>query len=337
MPEDSPEATEPQNNLQAHQKPLLTIPEQIAHLKSKGVTFSLCTEQEAAAFLTKNNYLRTASDRKLYEQRIDSDRAGTYIGLDFGDLIALSRIDRRLREALLLAASDIEHFAKVHVLNRAESESEDGYAIVRDFYENLNHSERNRIQGMLKTRGSTGEQHDNYTGDLIAHYGVERLPLWIVVEVMEFGPFLTLYKHCAGRWNDSRMLQEHYVLKSVKALRNATAHGSCIVNGFTKKAERAGYEVNTLVATSMSKAGMPNTKTRRSKMRNLRIAQITSTLWAVEEFCPTETCQTRHALRFAELERFIAETGLLTRANDGIVSFFDFFEKLVDIWIPLRP
>lgn len=332
MSEDNQQTPKPQ--VQPHDKPLLTISEQIAHLKSKGVTFDLCDEAEATAFLTKNNYLRTASYRMLYEQRVDGDRAGTYINLDFGDLIALSRIDRRLRETLLLAAADVEHFAKVRLLNRAEIENEDGYAIILTFYESLNHSERSRIQGTLKMRSSTGERHDNYTGDLIAHYGVERLPLWAVVEVMEFGHLLTLYKYCAERWNDRRMLQEHYVLKSVKALRNATAHGSCIANGFTKKAEYAGYEVNALVAKSMSEEGMPNTKTRRSKMKNLRIAQIAATLWAIREFCPEDTCQRRHALRFAELKSFIAETGLLERANDGIVSFFDFLNKLVDIWIP---
>ena len=334
MSEDNQHAPDFQVEPQPCDKPLLTIPRQISLLKSKGVTFDLYPEEEAATFLARNNYLRTASYRKLYEQRIDGDKAGTYIGLDFGDLVALSRIDRRLREALLLAAVDIEHFAKVHLLNRAESEGEDGYTIVQSFYESLNHSEHNRIQGTLKARGSVGERRDNYTGDLIAHYGIENLPIWAIVEVMEFGPFLTLYKFCAERWADSRMLQEHYVLKSVKTLRNATAHGSCIVNGFTKNAERTDYEINALIAKSVSAAGMPSTKTRRSKMRNLRIAQIAATLWAIKEFCPAETCQVRHSLRFAELRRFIDDTGLLARANDGIVSFFDFLGKLIDIWIP---
>ena len=51
MPEANPEAPTPQGNPQARQKPLLTVPEQIEHLKSKGVTFDLCTEQEAAALI----------------------------------------------------------------------------------------------------------------------------------------------------------------------------------------------------------------------------------------------------------------------------------------------
>lgn len=336
MPEDNQEAPEPQQQPQPHNKPLLTIPEQIEHLKSKGVTFDLCTEADAAEFLIRNNYLRTASYRKLYEQRADGDRAGTYIGLDFADLRDLSRIDRRLRETLLLAVADVEHFAKVGLLNRAEAECEDGHDIVKGFYAGINHTERNRIQGTLKVRGSEGERHDAYTGDLIAHYEVESLPLWAIIEVLEFGAFLTLYKHCSERWGDSRMMQEHYVLKSVKALRNAAAHNSCIVNGFTKNAGRAPYEVNALIASSMAEAGMANTKVRRSKMKNLRIAQIVAAIWAVREFCPEDTCQARHAERFAAIKSYVDKTGVLGRANDGIVSHFDFLFKVVDMWIPTQ-
>lgn len=44
-----------------------SVGEQIAYLKSKGVTFELCSEEEAAEYLSNaNNYLRAASYRKLY-------------------------------------------------------------------------------------------------------------------------------------------------------------------------------------------------------------------------------------------------------------------------------
>lgn len=33
---------------------------------------------------------------------------------------------------------------------------------------------------------------------------------------LDFDTFLTSYKFCAERWEDAVMLQEHYVLKSVK-------------------------------------------------------------------------------------------------------------------------
>lgn len=34
-------------------KPLLTVEQQIEHLKSKGVTFELCSEEDAAEYLSE--------------------------------------------------------------------------------------------------------------------------------------------------------------------------------------------------------------------------------------------------------------------------------------------
>ena len=37
-------------------KPLLTVEQQIEHLKSKGVTFELCSEEDAARYLAERTY-----------------------------------------------------------------------------------------------------------------------------------------------------------------------------------------------------------------------------------------------------------------------------------------
>lgn len=306
----------------------------IEHMKAMGITFDLIEENDASEALRCNNYLRVSAYRNLYPRQVDGPNPGNYIGLDFADLVVLAKIDRRLREALLLAAIDVEHSAKVKVLNIAEEKGEDGHAIVRDFYESLNHEQRARIKSGLRARGDRGEGHDCYTGDLIAHYGVDSLPLWVLVEVLEFGPFLTLYKFCAERWNNERLRQEHYVLKSVKALRNACAHNSCIVNGFKDDAEQAGYATNGLILESMNERGLSNTKTRRSKMKNLRIMQIASLLYAISVFCETTAARKRCAERLSALRCFVESTALLERSNDGIVSFFKFLWRLVDIWVP---
>lgn len=315
-------------------KPRLCIDQQIEHLKTKGITFKVCSEAAAKDFLACNNYFRTTSYRKLYERHASGPHAGSYINLDFADLIALSRIDRKLRETLPMAAIDIEHFAKERLLSASASHKEDGYAVIADFYASLNHNTRNRLFGYLSIRGAKGEKHDNYTGNIVAHYGIEGLPLWAALEVIEFGTFAALYKFCAERWDDEKMRQEHYILKSVKALRNAVAHNSCIVNGFTRDSELANYTTNAFVIKSMNDAGLKNSKSRRSKMRNLRIAQIAASLWALSRFCPKESCLPRHAKRFDELKELINETDILNHSNDGLVSFFIFLFKLIDIWVP---
>lgn len=86
--------------LRSHRKPMLTIEQQIAHLKSKGVMFERCSEEDAARYLSSsNNYLRAASYRVLFPRQVDGPNVGAYVGLDFAHLVELSRIDRRLRAA----------------------------------------------------------------------------------------------------------------------------------------------------------------------------------------------------------------------------------------------
>lgn len=323
------------NETQRRPKPLLTVDQQIAHLKAKGVTFDLCSEDEAAAYLSReNNYLRTASYRVLFPKRMEGPRIGQYAGLDFAYLRDLSSIDRQLREALLLAAIDVEHFAKQGVLSRAAAEGEDGYAIVGDYVASLSHEGRRRLNAGLRARGGTDERHDTYTGDLIACY-LDGYPIWVFLEIAEFGTFVDFYLFCATRWNDEAMTQDHYVLKSVKALRNAAAHNSCIVNGFAPGSAPASFPSSKPLTDALNAAGMKNSRTRRAKLRNVRVAQIAATLYSLDAFCPKPSALSRHASRFAQVKgHFEANIGYY-RANNGIVSFFDFIWKLVDIWVPL--
>lgn len=61
----------------ASRKPILTVEEQIAHLKAKGVKFVLCDEAEAVRYLAeKCNFFKLASYRKLFAKREGGDRDG---------------------------------------------------------------------------------------------------------------------------------------------------------------------------------------------------------------------------------------------------------------------
>lgn len=315
-------------------KPMLMAEQLVEHLKSRGVSFELCSEEDAVAYLLDaNNYLRAAAYRKLYFRQVDGDNPGAYVNLEFEDLVELSSIDRRLREALLSATIDVEHFAKMRLLRMCEEHGEDGYAIVSDYLASISSKQRTRIEGALKTRGRDGRAHDEYSGDLIAHYA-GGYPAWVFLEVIDFGAFADLWRYCASRWDSNEMRAQHYVLKSVRALRNACAHNSLIVNGFSHRSERTSFNPPRLISVSLNERGMKNTKTRRSKLANLRVSQIAATLYSVREFCMRESTRARHAARLAEVRRYAEDCGVLSRANDGIVSYFDFVWKLVDIWLP---
>ncbi len=321
---------------QAHRRPMLTLSQQVDRLGEKGVTFNLCDESQAVRFLAKeNNYLRVTSYRKLYERQEEGPSIGAYVNLDFGDLVALSLLDGRVREAFLWVTMDVEHFAKMKVLSNVEGRGEDGYAIVAGFYASLNHAGRNAIQGAMRVRSRKGDRHDAYAGDLIAHY-MDDMPVWVFLEVIDFGTFVDFYLFCANRWGDGEMLQEHYALKSVKALRNATAHNHCIINGLTKAEARADYATPQIITDSLNAACVVRTKARRAKLSNLRISQMAAALYCLSSLCTSDSAMARHAARFAEVRNEYEGHIDRYRLNSSFVSYFDFLLRLVDIWVPCR-
>ena len=336
MSEDSSQAHGAQQ--QPHNKSLLTVPEQIAHLKSKGVTFTLCTETEATDYLRSgNNLLRTSSYRKLFPVQDQGPHVGKYLGLDFEHLRILSSLDRQLRECLLPIAIDVEHFARVRLLNKCEGHGEDGYAIVEDFLAQMNHKGRSYISGNLKGRSNGDEKHDEYSGDLVAHYYNTGIPIWVLLEAVEFGTLNSLYLFCANRWDDEEMRQEHYVLRSTQGLRNACAHNSCILNGVSRTEQKASTDVNALITASLNKHGLKRTKSRRARLSNLRTVQIASTLYAAQLVCTRSETKARHARSLEALRGSWEKSRPLFEGNNVITSFFDFLLKLVGIWAPAQP
>lgn len=316
------------------ERPFLTSQQLVERLKAQGVTFRLCSETEATRYLdNENNYLRTASYRKLYPRQLEGGHIGDYINLDFGSLMALSSLDRQLREVFLAISVDVEHFARVKILRQALAKGEDGYAVVRDFYTSLNHKREHSIKGDLAKRSRDDGERDAYAGDLIAHYH-DDMPVWVLIEVIEFGTLLTFYKFCAGRWYDAKMEQEHYVLKSVKALRNAAAHNHCVINGFAPGTPAPDYHTNALITEALNAAGMRRTKSRRAKLANLRVAQMAATLYALNAICTGHATVNRHAQRLAALRARYEDLLPIIRPSNSLVSFFEFLWELVDIWAP---
>lgn len=99
-------------------KPILTIEQQIEHLRRKGVSFELCPEAEAARILAgQDHYFRLTAYRALFPKRVGGPRDGQYAGLDFGHLVDLAAIDRKLRGFLLPLTLDVENSAKTRRLS----------------------------------------------------------------------------------------------------------------------------------------------------------------------------------------------------------------------------
>ncbi len=316
-------------------RPLLHIDEQLDHLTRKGVSFDLCSHETAAEYLrTGNNLFRTSAYRKLFPLQGQGKREGEYLGLDFEHLRALSSLDRRLRQCFLAITIDVEHFARIKLLNACEEHGEDGYAVVEEYLSGKNHKLRNHVTGNMEGRSKKGEKFDEYSGDLIAHYLNKKMPVWVFLEIVEFGVFNSFYLFCAERWEDEGMRQEHYVLRSCQALRNACAHNSCILNGVSRAGEETNTNINELITDSLNERGMKRTKTRRTRLNNLRTVQMASALYASERICTRKETRGRHAAMLADLRVAWRDVESLFKKNNVITSFFGFFFKLVDIWVP---
>lgn len=122
-----------------HIKPWLTPQQQVDQLKSQGVRFGLISEDDACSYLARNNnYFRLRSYRKGFPKVEEGSRAGQYANLDFKMLVDLSIIDMLLRYELLPITLDIEHFSKMHLLQKIEEHQEDGYSIVAEFLDRYN-------------------------------------------------------------------------------------------------------------------------------------------------------------------------------------------------------
>ena len=230
------------------QKPKLAIAEQITHLKSKGVKFAICDEEEATSFLADVcDFYEATSYRKLFTKRQGGKHDGEYIDLDFAQLKAFFELDQTLRETLFPMTQHIEHAWKV-ALKRAVAD--------RD--------------GEIKRSSRNPYAHGVY------EKYADCMPVWAFLELTSFGTLADFVRFCGNRWGDKSLVRAHYDLKKVKSVRNCAAHGSCIINVFAEgENSRHTTSVDTLDAVarvSLSKA------TRKKWMRNAAAQEIAITL-----------------------------------------------------------
>ena len=316
----------------AKRKPWLTASQQIDHLKSRGVHFSLMSEDDARAYLEKNNnYFRLRAYRLGFPKVEEGVRKGEYANLDFKMLVDLSIVDMLLRYEMLPLTLDVEHFAKVKLLKRIETEGEDGYAVVSDFISSyddtkLDGTSHNSLKDEIRRC-----KNSPYTGGLIARYADLGFPTWAFIEVISFGSFLYFYRFCANRFDDREMLKEFYILQAVKSLRNACAHNSCILNKL--RADRPQFKPSYVVTRELSTIAGIGLDQRKSKMSNDRIQQIVTTLYAHRELASQGVSEHRAKSLAVFVQRMNRHVDYY-RGNLQVSTGFDFLTKVISAWFP---
>lgn len=303
---------------EAHPKPMLTVEQQIAHMKTKGITFNLVSEGEAAAHLReKCQFFRVYAYRKLFPKHVGGPRDGQYVGLDFGNLKELSNLDRKLRDALLPMTLDVEHFAKVRLLAAAEDRGEDGYALMRDYLEASTDEQRNHLRTELKQR-----RNDPYAGAVVRKYQGD-MPVWAFCEVVSFGTFTDLLRFCAARWDDKKLRRDHYQYKDTRQVRNASAHGACILNDITSSDVPA--RPPAALVNAMNSYGIPR-RLRTKWLSGRRMVQICSLAHIYAATVPEGSARSERKSQLSDL--FAAVEASSLPAENPAIAALRFLQRL---------
>lgn len=307
-------------------KPKLSISQQMEHLEEKGITFIECSKQQAQIYLRNMNYYyKVTSYRKNFLQYPHGIHKGKYIYLDFGHLVDLAEIDEQLREILLDIALNIEHYAKVKLLQHInDNEKEDGYTIIQDFFDSLDPFTEDKLKKAI-----LGKSNGLYVGDMITHYA-EHYPIWVFVKIISFGSFLRLYRFCGKHWNNKQLLSNFYDLKDVKELRNAAAHSNCILNDITIK-KSMHHRPNQKLLNHLKPISTTRNKNHLSKDKVRQIA----TLLYVSDYMITNMEVKEEINKKLKLWTQRIYKNYDYKFNESLRATFDYLIDVIDIFYPI--
>lgn len=312
-------------------KQKLTLDEQIAHLQRKGVGFALMDAQAARVYLRReNNYFRLAAYRKNFQRHPGGANAGQYVRLEFAYLADLATIDRLLRDLVLGMALDIEHAAKMQIMCLVDdANDEDGYSIVQDFIAGLDDKERRILDGEIARN-----RHNTYCGDMVRKYD-GRFPVWVFLEVISFGKLCSFYRFVADRFNNQTMVKTYYRLRMCQILRNAAAHGSCILNDLN--GSKTQIKTDTVLNQALAQIPGMSKTFRVTKMRNERVQQLTTLLYTYQTMVERET-DSRQLIqqKLCAFVKRLQENSAYYQENDLIRSTFAFLLLVIDSWYDIR-
>ena len=321
-------------------KPMKTADELITHLKDKGVKFTITSEDDAKKHLAKhNNYFKLSSYRKNYTKKTNGPEAGQYENLEFAYLVELARLDTEFRHIILQMSLDIEHFLKVALIKAVEDRmalvgDEDGYEIVKGFLlaDELE-SMSSRAEASSKrcssfSRKISQNRNNPYCGGLIKSYSDE-MPVWTFVELASFGDIKDLVSYYSEKtgWQIPSDIKS---LDRVRQLRNASAHGNCIINDLNASQTASGVSSAPKYITDFVKNAGIGKASMLKKLSNPRINQLVHLFYVYD--CVVTSDNTRK-LRLSELNDLFdnrcTQNAYFFDSNQMLTSTYDFFKKII--------
>lgn len=198
----------------------LTVPEQIKFLAARNVSFNIVAKKEASDYLTKNTYFFKL---KSYLNNYKKHGSGSgYEPSEFAYLQELSKIDFSLSRLVLSLTTNVEHAMKIRLNNELMTAGDPSLA----------------DQCVAHLLTSFDIRRNQYTQRVYdSCHG--KYYMWDLWELLGFRDQIELYlgyqrrAHTSDReeqlWNE-----EASMLYSTRKMRNAAAHGNCLLADVAK-------------------------------------------------------------------------------------------------------
>lgn len=306
-------------------KKKLIVEEQVEYMKDKsGIGFNIMSEEDAKIFLQDNNYyFKVKSYAKNYEKYTKGDNIGKYINLEFAYLVEMSKIDMYFRRIILKMTLDIEHFLKAQLLRDFHTnDTEDGYSIIDEFFREYPYIENNID---LKGKNSA-------CTDLVLKYK-GNFAIWNIVEVLSFNDFTKLYQMYYKKHKNKDSVGNF--LWSVRLLRNAAAHNSCLLNSLRTP---YNYTVipNQKVINYLSKIDGISRTARGSRMKNPIMHDFIVTLYVFNNVISSKKIREITMTELKDLiDNRMSRNKEFFEKNQTITSHHDFAKKVIDYFYSL--
>lgn len=307
-------------------KKLLTIDQLICHMKSKRIKFTIISEDEAKKFLSENDYyFKLASYRTLYPKILSplGEDTGNYQNLEFAYLKELSEIDTLVRYFIMEMCLDIEHSLKVRLVSAiTDNNAEDGYELVKQFFK----KEDSKFYILRKINT---HKNGEYCRNLINKY-YPYIPIWVLVELVSFGDLIRLCNFYEEFYNCSgSIIPKNSLMNIVRDLRNASAHGNCLLNNLDTKLELT-KQPDSLITCFIKNMTTISKEQRRNYLKKSFVYNVIVLLYVYQHVVPGST---RHE-RFSSLQNFM-NTRLFQhkdyfKTNPKLTGTYIFFNKVID-------
>ena len=253
------------------QKKKFTIKQQINHMKTQNIKFSLYDEKKAEKFLAYSNYYFKVKCFAKNFTKIDEK----YKNLDFAYLRKFSILDTAFRDLTLELSLLCEHLIKVLICRSCSeiNNDDDAYVIVQKYFNE---------HGLPSAINRYDEKtYSVYSESLLDKYR-SNMPIWVLVEILDFGELISFYNFYQKSYDIDKKVSD-FNLYTIKSLRNVAAHNSCVLHTLTIQPKKKMNTSTTL------KQILRNKKILSRKENEIKIPLIHDFLCLIfvfSELCP---------------------------------------------------